>query len=250
LVATAIAFIACILSTGRTDLLRLISGLSAIRLLQTKQQSLRGALRLLRWPITLFFSLYVGLIFTNKDTEGMIGGVAGIAASFILTYIVGPLAAFDNVVQHPSDFIMATSHTFKFPLEVAAALHVTDYDAPPKLDSFTMVPFPTNVYTVFKFYFLELGAIGTAAFLLLVGFIHSLLYLKSEQGGRFSTYLFAYSVFPVLMVIFDDWYYSLGGYLYAFALGLLYFVICSVPLRLLPTSKSGYLFLGTSSKNL
>jgi oligosaccharide repeat unit polymerase len=236
-VVTVVALIASILSTGRTDLLMLVSGLCAIRLLQTKQEYLRGAIRLLRWPVALFVAVFIGLFFTNKETEGMTGGVTSIATNLVLIYIVGPLAAFDKVVQDPVDFMMTTSHTFQSPLHWAARLHLTEYTAPPFFDSFVFVPFPANVYTVFKFYFLELGIVGTLVLLLIVGLLHSLLYLKAKQGGRLSTYLFAYSMFPVLMVIFDDHYNKIGNYLYAFAFGLLYFLIGSVPLRLFPAIK-------------
>lgn len=235
---TAIAFIACILSTGRTNLLLLISSLSAIRLLQMNQESLVGALRLLRWPVTLFIALYIGLIFSNKNTEGMTGGVSGIATYFVLSYIVGPLAAFDRVVQHPADFAMASSHTFGFPLRLAAGLHLTDYTSPPTLDNFVFVPFPTNVYTVFKFYFLELGIIGCLIVFFIVGLLHSLLYLKARQRGRFSVYLFAFTIYAVLIVIFDDAYYTTGLYLRAIIFGLLYFSVGSVPFRLFPLLKA------------
>ncbi len=193
---TAVAFIACILSTGRVDLLSLISGLSAILLLQRREESLVGALRLLRWPMVLFVALYIVLIFTNKDTNKMAGGVTSIATDLVLNYIAAPLTAFDKVVQNPADFMTATSHTFQFPLKLASALHLTDYAKPPLLDTFVLVPFPTNVYTVFKFYFLELGVVGTMLLLFFLGLFHSLLYLKARGGGRFSIYLFAYSMFP------------------------------------------------------
>ena len=129
-VVTAVAVSACILSTGRTSLLLLVSGLCAIRLLQTRQESLLGAIRLLRWPVALFAALFIGLIFTNKQTEGMAGGAAGIATYYVLSYIVGPLAAFDRVVHHPADFIMTTSHTFESPLHWAARLHLTLHATP------------------------------------------------------------------------------------------------------------------------
>jgi oligosaccharide repeat unit polymerase len=201
------------------------------------QESLVGALRLLRWPVALFIALYIGLIFSNKNTEGMTGGVTGIATYFVLSYIVGPLAAFDRVVQHPADFAMASSHTFGFPLRLAAELHLADYTSPPTLDSFVYVPFPTNVYTVFKFYFLELGIVGCLSFLFFVGLLHSMLYLKARQRGRFSIYLFAFTIYAVVMVVFDDAYYTTGLYLRAAACGLLYFSMGSVPFRLLPVMK-------------
>ena len=225
---TAIAFLGCILSTGRTSLLLLIAGLCALRLLETRQESLVRALRLLRWPAVLFVVFYVALIFTNKNTKGMPGGASGIAIYFVLSYIVGPLAAFDAVVQTPVLYAPASTHTFEFLMKIAAALHLTDYSPPPKLDAFVMVPFPTNVYTVFKFYFLDVGTGGILVVFLLFGIVHTLLYLKARQGGRLSRYLFAFSVYSVLMVTFDDAYYTTGIFLRAFIFGFLYFLLGSL----------------------
>ncbi|WP_158819626.1 O-antigen polymerase [Granulicella sp. S156] len=236
-IVTVIAFIGCILSTGRGGFLLLISGLSTIRMLQTKQDSLQSAMRLLRWPIILFLTMYIGLIFTNKNTEGINGGVTGIATYFVLSYIVGPLAGFDVVVQQPAKFVVASSHTFQFPLYLGATLHLIDYTRPPLIDTFVFVPFPANVYTIYKWYFLEVGILGTLAFLLLFGFAHSLFYLKAKQGGRFSIYLFAPSILSVLLVISGDTYYDIGALLRVAALGLLYFLIGAMPFRLLPTIK-------------
>ncbi len=233
-IVTAVAFVGCVLSTGRGDLLVLISGLSGIRLIQTGQESLLKALRHLRWPIALFLTLYIGLIFSNKNTEGMNGGFTSIATYFVLSYIVGPLAAFDKVVQHPADFVTGGSHTFQFPLKLAAALHLTNYTAPPLLDAFTFVPFPTNVYTVFKFYFVEIGTVWTLVFLFVFGLFHTLLYVKAKRGGRLSAFLFAFSIYAVITVIFDDSYSTIGMYLRTILFGLLYFLIGSVPFRLLP----------------
>jgi oligosaccharide repeat unit polymerase len=233
---TVIAFIASVLTTGRGWLLLLIAALAAIRLLQAKQESLRRAIPLLRWPIALFVALYIALLFTNKDTEAMTGSTTSIATFSVLSYIAGPLAAFDRVVQSPADFMRTSSHTFQFPLHLAATLHlIKDYTKAPMLDSFVFVPFPTNVYTVFKFYFLELGIIGALVLLFFVGLLHSLLYLKAKQGGRFSTYMFAFSIYYVLAVIFDDAYFDIATILRAFAIGLLYFLMGSMTLRLLPT---------------
>jgi oligosaccharide repeat unit polymerase len=237
-VVIIVTFIMCILVTGRTELLLLISGMCAIRLLQRKEESLLNAMRLLCWPIALFVMLFIGLIFTNKNTEGMTGGVTGIISSFVFGYIAGPLAAFDIIVQRPTDFVMTTSHTFQFPLSLAANLHIiTDYVKPSPLDSFSYVPFPTNVYTVFKFYFLELGIGGALVLLSVIGLLHSLIYLKARQGGKFSTYLFAFTMYPVLMIVFDDQYYLIGRYLRVIPFGLLYFFIGSVRFSLFSANK-------------
>ena len=133
---------------------------------------------------------------------------------------------------------MTWSHTFQFPLHLATTLHlISGYDKPPMLDKFVYVPFPINVYTVFKFYYLELGIIGMLVLLFFIGLLHSLLYLKARQGGRFSTYLFACSMYSVLMVIYDDSYFDIASYLRAFIFGLLFFPLGAITLRLLPVSE-------------
>jgi oligosaccharide repeat unit polymerase len=240
-VVTGAAFVGCILTTGRTNLLTLIAGLSVIRLLQKRQESVHDAMRLLRWPVILFVVLFIGLIFVDKNTEELAGGISGTATYAIysvINYTEAPLAAFDNVVQRPADFTIASSHIFAFPLRLAAALHLTDYKAAPLLDSYTLVPFPTNVYTVFKFYFLELGIIGTLVLMCVIGLLHSMLYLKARKGGTFSIYLFACFIFPLLMVTFDDWYHSISKYLYSIVLGLLYFLLGSLQFRLMSAKRN------------
>ena len=257
-VVVACAFIGCILSTGRTGLLLLIAGLCAIRLLRRHQERLWQAIKSLRWPVMLFIALYIALIFTNKNTEGVNGGVSGIVSYYVLSYIVGPLAAFDAVVQAPGSFALATSHVFEFSLKIAAAFHLLSYTAPPKLDTFVQIPFAANVYTVFKFYFLELGVGGTITIMFVIGMMHSLLYLKSKQGGRLSTFLYAYSIYAVIMVIFDDAYYDVGNYLRAFLFGAAYLALCAWsfhwfphirfrPLRILPNNRANPSPLGNAS---
>jgi oligosaccharide repeat unit polymerase len=233
-VVVAAAFIGCILSTGRTGLLLLIAGLCAIRLLRRDEEQFWRALKSLRWPVLIFLLLYIALIFTNKNTKGVTGGISGIVSYYVVSYIVGPLAAFDAVVQAPGSFMPVSSHVFEFPMKIAAAFHLMFYTAPPKLDTFVEVPFAANVYTVFKYYFLELGVSGTMAIMLVIGLLHSLLYLKAKMGGRLSIYLYAYSIYAVIMVIFDDAYYDVGNYLRAFLFGAVYLALCAYSFHLVP----------------
>jgi oligosaccharide repeat unit polymerase len=236
-VVAVVAFVTCILSTGRTSLLLLISGLSTIWILQMKQESISCAMRLLRWPIAMFVTLYIVLIFTNKSVTDWHEGATDIATSYVLNYISAPTVAFDKVVQAPIDFKSASSYAFQYPLSLASTLHLVKYTPPPIIDVFVFVPFPTNVYTVFKYYFLEFGTYGTFVFLFFIGGLHSLLYLKARQGGRFSLYLFAFSIDSEIMVIFGDYYANVGALVHAFWFGLFYFVVGSVTLHLFSKDK-------------
>ncbi len=235
---TLVAMVVAILSTGRTDLLLLISGLSAVYLLRTGRETFRNALRFLRGPLLLFLFLYVGLIFTNKNTEelGISGGVVSIASYLILSYIVGPLAAFDGVVQSPQEYAINSSHIFEFPMKLATSLHLMQYEPPAMANTFVAVPFPTNVYTMFKFYFLELGITGMMVVLFIFGLLHSALYRKAKLGSIFSTYLFGYSLYFIVLSIFDDGYYLVGALLRAAAFGLCFLYLSRFNLRLLPGS--------------
>lgn len=243
-VMVAAAFVGCILSTGRTGLLLLIAGLCAVRLLRSHRERLWQAAKSLRWPVAIFLILYVALIFTNKNTKGVNGGISGVASYYVLSYIVGPLAALDAVVQAPASFMPASSHVFEFPLKIGAALHLLSYTPPPKLDTFVEVPFAANVYTVFKYYFLELGVAGTLAIMFLIGALHSLLYLKARHGGRLSTFLYAYSIYAVIMVIFDDAYSDAGNYLRAFIFGAVYLALCTYSFHLIPRMRFRIFSLG------
>jgi len=187
-IVTVAALLICILGTGRASLLNLISGLCAILLLQCKKESMRGAIRLLRWPLALFVALCIGLIFTNKNTDLMAGGVTEIATFSVISYIVGPLAAFDRVVQSPADYMSTGNYTFYFLLHMAGRLHLINYTNPPIIESFVYVPFMTNVYTVYERYFIELGITGTLVLMFFIGLLHSLLYLKAKEGARFSVF--------------------------------------------------------------
>ena len=234
---TFAAVIVAILSTGRTDLLLLIFGISAIYLLRTRQESFRKAVRFLRVPFVVFLCLYIGLIFTNKDTDslGVGGGIFGIATYFVLSYIVGPLAAFDGVVQNPGNYAITSSHIFEFPLKMATSLHLMNYSSPYLANTFVTVPFPTNVYTMFKFYFLELGTAGTMFALFFFGMAHCALYIKAKHGSRLCTYLYGYMLYAIMLSIFDDAYYLVGGLLRAALFGVLYFYMSQINFRFIPS---------------
>lgn len=228
----SIAFLSAILTTGRGPILELFSMLTTVQLLKTKRLKFVSALRFARVPILIFLTLYIVLIFTNKDTSDMGGGVAGIAIYFVVSYLIGPTAAMDYVIQHSGDYAREPHHTFKFPLQIGAALHLWSYTPPPFLDAFVQVPFPTNVYTGYKFYFTDFGFVGCIIAVGIIGFLQTLLYRKALTGSALGVYLYSFTVFPLVMFIFDDIYSATGEILNATLFGCLFMFFRSV--RLVP----------------
>ena len=232
-----IAFFACILSGGRTQLLLLISAVTCIHLLRSGQISFRSAVRFAKWPALGFLLLWVVLIFVNKDTSGFGSSIAQIIGRFLVGYIVGPMVGLDYFLRHPLEYAGAPEHTFKFFLSIAASFHLIQYAPPSEFDTFVNVPFPTNVYTVYKFYMTDFGLYGALAVMLIIGFLHTLLYRKARTGSKLGIYFFSLTLYPLVMVIFDDQYSAFGSYINILLVGALYLLARSERMLGLPWPK-------------
>jgi oligosaccharide repeat unit polymerase len=243
-VALTMAALANFISGGRTGFLMLIAALSCVQLVKTGRLSFTAAAKILKIPIAIFMTLYVVLIFVNGKTSDVSGGVSSIALFFVVSYIVGPLAALDHVLQHPSEYLTAPNHTFEFLFKIASSLHLMQYTPPSLFDQFLAVPFPTNVYTIYKFYFTDFGIYGCFLCIFLIGFLQSSLYRKARTGSELGLFLFALSLYSLIMVIFDDLYFvNTGFYIRAAIFCILYLNLSGMPLVFLsgrsPRFKSG-----------
>jgi oligosaccharide repeat unit polymerase len=75
-------------------------------------------------------------------------------------YLVGPLIAFSELLQHPYDFTDTGNLTFG---AVARILHALDPDSfkyPMYVRLFSFIPIPTNVYTYLDAFYIDFGWIG------------------------------------------------------------------------------------------
>jgi oligosaccharide repeat unit polymerase len=237
---TAIAFFASILSTGRLPILMLVTSLVCVQLMSKDQHHFWDALKFARIPIFIFLCLYIGLIFLTKDTSYWEGGIVSIAILFLVAYIIGPTAAFDYSMQHTQDYLTTSNHTFKFFLGIASHLHLIAYEPPPHDDFLSTLPLPTNVYTVYRFYISDFGVYGTMIVFLLYGFFQTLLYRKARTGSMLGIYLFAVSLYVIVLSPFSDEFASYGAYIDMAAYGAIYIVLRSLPLRVLPQLEKGY----------
>jgi oligosaccharide repeat unit polymerase len=237
-----LALLTSILTTGRTSLLQMFAGLICVHLMTTGRVRFWSALKVARIPLLLFGFLFIGLVFVNKNQQSQFyaTGIAGIAMVFFVSYIVGPLAAFDVFLQNVGNFAGVPNHTFKFYLSILAHLHLIDYAQAPMLQEFVGVPYPVNVYTMYKDYVIDFGIPGALVAVVIIGFLHTLLYRKALTGSVLANLLFALFMFPVTMAIFSDQYSSLGNYTDALLFGAIYILLQSLPIRILPSLSRGY----------
>lgn len=233
-VMVGITLVGCIFNSSRVEILLLISALTCLYLLKERRYSFIAAIRFIRWPILAFVAMWSVLLFTTKNASAYGDSLGGIVLLFLVNYIVGPVVALDYVLGHPAEYVGMPHHTFKFFLSIASALHLIQYAPPPSFDAYVPVPFPTNVYTIYKFYITDFGLYGALVAMLLIGFFHTLLYRKALTGSKFAVYLFALTIYPAIMVIFDEQYAAFGSYLDILLIGSIYTVLSTAPMLRLP----------------
>ena len=131
------------------------------------------------------------------------------------------------------DYAVGSNHTFKFFLSIFSHLGLIAYQPPPQ-DNFIFVPFPTNVLTVYRYYIYDFGLYGALAVMAVIGSLQTLVYRKARSGSKLAIYFFAITLFETLMLIFSDEYASFGAYIDSLPFAVIYIVLRSLPIRLLP----------------
>ena len=218
-----VALVFSILTTGRTWILQLIVGLAGIYLLKTRRVSAKSAWGFVRWPLVAFLALFSVLAVVNKDTSTLESGASGAIEQYGFGYAVTPLAGLNYAIRHSAEYEHDPNHTFRQILPVLAPLWGSKYVAPLPLDDFVFVPLPTNVYTVFKFYFVDFGFAGMLVAMFVIGAGQTWLFRKAFAGAHFYVFLFAISLFPLIIATFNDEYSEIAGYGEALLFAGLYF---------------------------
>ena len=88
--------------------------------------------------------------------------------------------------------------------------------------------------TVYKFYIADFGLYGALGTMLVIGFLHTLLYRNARTGSKLAMYFFSLTLFPLVLVIFDDQYSAFGSYIDILLVGSLYFFVRSERMLGLP----------------
>jgi oligosaccharide repeat unit polymerase len=221
------AFVFSLLTTGRTWLLELVVGLAGIHLVKTGRFSAMEAWKFTRWPLVVIIVLFSILVPLDKDISGVSGGTTGAITQYVFGYAAVPIAGFDYVVHHPSEYKYESNHTFKQVLPALARVSGLKYVPPPTVDDFVWVPLPTNLYTVFKYYYVDFGLYGMLLAMFLIGAGQTWLFRQAMTGTHFYLFLFAISLYPLAMVAFDDAYSTILIHAVALVFAVLYFRVLS-----------------------
>lgn len=202
-ISIALAF--CVLTTGRTMLLQLIVGLCGIYLLKKDRLSAKRALRSLRWPMAVLFSLLLSMAVLGKAVTEDSPIVEAFKAS-VFGYAVLPTAGLNYVLTHGDQYQHEPNHTFREILPVLNKIDDLPHLPSPPLDDPLFVPGFTNVFTAFKFYYVDFGFAGMFVAFFLIGACQTWLFGRAMARDHCYLFLFAMSLSPLVMIAFDDQY--------------------------------------------
>ena len=190
-------------SSGRTAFLLLVAVVGG-GLAVSGRIRLRTFVALAGGSFLLVFGL-VALIMNKGISEGS-SITSGFASTFT-EYLVGGTAGLNDYLA------TATSgdsgqNTFR---TLFAVLHRLGVGPEPRnlVQEFRNVPFTTNVYSVFRPYHADFGWTGVVGFQALFGFLHGFAFVKAREGRRVYTLAYALLLYPLIMQVFQDQYFSL-----------------------------------------
>ncbi len=127
-----------------------------------------------------------------------------------LTYAVGSIPALNAFLDNQGPDMDVGVNSLRSIFAVLRALGF-QASAAPLVQPWVDVPTPTNVYTVYQPYVKDFGPLGGIAVLFVLGFLHAVLYRRAtvRNPHAISVFLFALSLFPLVMQVFQDMYFSL-----------------------------------------
>jgi hypothetical protein len=145
-------------------------------------------------------------------------------------YITGPFAAFDYAVYHPAEYEDQPAAVFAQMLTPMSHLQLVRYRTSMEvdgsaLDRFVQVPFPANVYTAYKPYYEDFGALGCFAAFAFFGLIEGQFFNSAIRGNPFAMLFLAHLSGSLMFSTFDDFYHGFSRHFNVIVFAIGYFWI-------------------------
>jgi len=127
-----------------------------------------------------------------------------------LTYAVGGIPALGTYLHNRGPDVDLGWNSLR---TIFAVLRGVGFQttAAPLVQPYVDIPIPYNVFTVYHPYTKDFGDIGAVAVLFVLGFFHAAVYRQATVRNPHAMYVFLYaiSLFPLVMQVFQDMYFSI-----------------------------------------
>lgn len=122
---------------------------------------------------------------------------------FLGMYLMSPPVAFGHLRRTISDSFCSESlwTIYAYTNRLMGSGSIIQHE---DFGEFVYVPMPTNVYTIMKPFYQDLGTIGVAFYAFIYGLVTGFIYRKARNGNAFGICMYTYLVFVLTMQFFDE----------------------------------------------
>ncbi|MEO6187691.1 MAG: O-antigen polymerase [Ginsengibacter sp.] len=141
------------------------------------------------------------------------------AAEGTAIYMVASLNALDKEMQNPFLVNYNGNNSLRFFLKVAKTLNIIpNAEVSDLIPDFVLVPYPTNVYTMYSPYIRDFGIVYAWLIVAFLGFLQAYLFNKAIEKKTFRfSFWYSLLLFPLIISFFADQYFSLLSFWIQFA---------------------------------
>jgi len=204
--AVLVALLYALISTGRTTFLTVFAVVGG-------GLAVAGRIRFRTFAFVAgggFLVVFGAMAFLLNKGISADGHLSSDFAIAFTNYLVGGTAALNDFLDDPSMPLRWGAHTFRVLFAVGHALGIAEEPVLREM-GFRFVPFPTNVYTVFRTYYEDFDWVGIAATQFLFGFLHSLAHVRARKGHPPACFLYGCLLYALIMQVFHDQYFTLSS---------------------------------------
>ncbi len=207
-----IALTYAIFVTGRTLILMLLAVYIGISYILNKRFSIKKIAGLI--VLFMIFFVAIGIMYgKGGDTENTAKENVLPASQGVAIYLVTSLNALDLEMNNQFHVNYDGNNSLRFFMKIGEQFGwIPNAKVNELIQPFALVPYPTNVYTVYSPYIKDFGILYAWFMLAIFGLLHTWLYNKalSTKNIRFSLY-YSFLLFPLLISFFMDFYLTISS---------------------------------------
>jgi len=205
-VSFLISLMYAFLTMGRAVIMLLVITMLGILLITRRISPIKAATSF--GLIGAFMFILIGaLLAKGIDAEQNLAANAISMWESFRVYLLGALPAFD--VYTRQDIHGAYGENVFRTIFVIINKFYPEVTFPRLIREFVLVPFSTNVYTIYQPYYNDFSFYGVFGIQFVVGLWHGYLYKKATSHDSYFIMLYAVFLFPLFMQFFQDQYMSL-----------------------------------------
>jgi oligosaccharide repeat unit polymerase len=125
-------------------------------------------------------------------------------------YVFSAFPAFDSIISGVTVMPEYSPGGYVFSSLSSILNWFTTFNGNPDplaLYEYVYIPYPTNVYTVLNFYYLDFGLPGIFIFSIIYGVLSGVLYNISNQGSRIFEIIYSMYIFVLIFQFFGDFFF-------------------------------------------